>query len=288
MAKLFMGFFPDFLPMKIRWKLLLALLLASGAGVLAADVEIIAHRGASYDAPENTLESVRLGWEQKADAVEVDVFLSKDGEVVLHHDATTKKIAGVDRKVADQTFAELRQLDVGVWKGPRWKGVRIPKLDAVLATIPDGKRMFVEVKCGPEIIPALGRSFRKSGKSPDQLVVISFNYEVVKQAKAKFPQIKCFYLSSFKIDKESGEQIPSVEELVAKAKTAKLDGLNVSYKGLQSEAFFKKVKSVGMGLFTWTVNSPDVARLLAKRGIDGITTDRPAWLREKLASADSK
>ena len=76
-------------------------------GVLAADVEIIAHRGASYDAPENTLESVRLGWEQKADAVEVDVFL-KDGEVVLHHDATTKKIAGVDRKVADQTFAELR------------------------------------------------------------------------------------------------------------------------------------------------------------------------------------
>ena len=127
MAKLFMGFFPDFLPMKIRWKLLLALLLASGAGVLAADVEIIAHRGASYDAPENTLESVRLGWEQKADAVEVDVFLSKDGEVVLHHDATTKKIAGVDRKLADQTFAELRQLDVGVWKGPRWKGGAHPQ-----------------------------------------------------------------------------------------------------------------------------------------------------------------
>ena len=117
MAKLFMGFFPDFLPMKIRWKLLLVLLLANRAGVLAADVEIIAHRGASYDAPENTLESVRLGWEQKADAVEVDVFLSKDGEVVLHHDATTKKIAGVDRKVAGQPFAELRQLAVGVWKG---------------------------------------------------------------------------------------------------------------------------------------------------------------------------
>ena len=283
-----MGFFPDFLPMKIRWKLLLVLLLANRAGVLAADVEIIAHRGASYDAPENTLESVQLGWEQKADAVEVDVFLSKDGEVVLHHDATTKKIAGVDRKVADQTYAELRQLDVGAWKGSKWKGVRIPKLDAVLATIPDGKRMFVEVKCGPEIIPALGRSFRKSGKSPDQFVVISFNYEVVKQAKAKFPRIKCFYLSSFKMDKESGEQVPSVEELVAKAKTAKLDGLNVSYKGLQSEAFFKKVKSAGMGLFTWTVNSPEVARRLAKLGIDGITTDRPAWLRERLASADSE
>ena len=136
----------------------------------AADVEIIAHRGASYDAPENTLEAVRLAWSQKADAVEVDVFLSKDGEVVLHHDATTKKLAGVDRKVVDQSYAELRQLDVGAWKGDQWYGVRIPKLDDVLATIPEGKRIFVEVKCGPEIIPALAKSFRQSGKKPEQLV----------------------------------------------------------------------------------------------------------------------
>ena len=76
--------------------------------------------------------------------------------------------------------------------------------------------MFVEVKYQTGDHPGAWRSFRKSGKSPNQLVVISFNYEVVKQAKAKFPQIKCFYLSSFKIDKESGEQIPSVEELIAK------------------------------------------------------------------------
>ena len=63
---------------------------------------------------------------------------------------------------------------------------------------------------------------------------------------------------------------------------AKLDGLNVRYKGLQSEVFFEEVKAAGMGLFTWTVNSPDEAKRLAKLGIDGITTDRPAWLREKL------
>ena len=269
--------------MKTKWfRMVLAALLANGAGVLMAGVEIIAHRGASYDAPENTLESVQLGWEQKADAVEVDVFLSQDGVVVLHHDATTKKLAGVDRKVAEQTYAELRKLDVGKWKGAKWEGIRIPKLDDVLTTIPDGKRMFVEVKCGPEIIPALAKAFRKSGKKPDQLVVISFNYEVVKQAKAKFPEIKCFFLSSFKVEKESGEQKPTVEELIAKAKVAKLDGLNVSYKGLQSEVFFEEVKGAGMGLFTWTVNSPDEAKRLAKLGIDGITTDRPAWLREKL------
>ena len=73
-----------------------------------------------------------------------------------------------------------------------------------------------------------------------------------------------------------------MEELIAKAKAAKLDGLNVSYKGLQSKAFFSKVKAAGMGLFTWTVNSPDEAKRLAKLGIQGITTDRPGWLREQM------
>ena len=110
--------------------------------VVAVDVEIIAHRGASHDAPENTLESVKLGWVQGADAVEVDVYLSKDGYIVLHHDGSTKKLAGVDRKVVDQTLAELQQLDVGSWKGDKWKDVRIPKLADVLSTIPEGRRLF--------------------------------------------------------------------------------------------------------------------------------------------------
>ena len=83
----------------------------------ATDVEIIAHRGASYDAPENTLESVNLGWAQGADAVEVDVYLSKDGHIVVHHDPDTKKLTGVDRKVEAPTLAELRHLDVGARKG---------------------------------------------------------------------------------------------------------------------------------------------------------------------------
>ena len=248
----------------------------------AADVEIIAHRGASYDAPENTLESVRLGWEQGADAVEVDVYLSRDDHIVVHHDDTTKKLAGVDRKVVEQTLAELRQFDVGSWKGARWMGVRIPKLDDVLATIPEGRRLFVEVKCGPEIVPDLAKAFKRSGKAPEQLVVISFNYEVVKQAKARFPKIPCFYLSSFEQDKETGKPKPSAEELIAKAKAAKLDGLNVSYKGLAYESFIKKVQAAGLELFTWTVNSPPEARRLARLGINGITTDRPGWLRQRM------
>ena len=248
----------------------------------AGGVEIIAHRGASHDAPENTLESVKLGWVQGADAVEVDVYLSKDGHIVVHHDSDTKKLAGVDRKVVDQTLAELRQLDVGSWKGAKWKDVRIPKLDDVLATIPEGRRMFVEVKCGPEIVPGLAKAFKRSGKASEQLVVISFDYEVVKQAKARLPKIACFYLSSFEKDKKTGRLKPSAEELIAMAKLAKLEGINVNYKGLANEVFIEKVHAAGLELFTWTVNSPTEARRLAKLGIRGITTDRPAWLRDQI------
>ena len=82
---------------------------------------------------------------------------------------------------------------------------------------------------------------------------------------------------------KTDNRLLSAEELIAKAKAAKLDGLNVSYKGLAYEPFIKKVQAAGLELFTWTVNSPDVASRLAKLGINGITTDRPAWLRRELS-----
>src|SRR5262245_4724666 len=98
----------------------------------APKVEIVAHRGASYDAPENTLASLKLAWEQKADASEFDVFLSKDGKIVVIHDADTKRTAGVDKKVVSQTLDELRALDVGSWKNAKFKGEKIPTLDEML------------------------------------------------------------------------------------------------------------------------------------------------------------
>src|SRR3954466_12398745 len=98
-------------------------------------MEIIGHRGASYDAPENTLSAVNLAWQQGADAVEVDVHLSRDGRVIVIHDDNTRKTAGLKRKVCDQTWSELQKLDAGKWKGANWKGERIPDLEQVLVTV---------------------------------------------------------------------------------------------------------------------------------------------------------
>ena len=257
-----------------------ALLLVNSVGVLAADVEIIAHRGASYDAPENTLESVKLGWEQKADAVEVDVFLSKDGQVVLHHDATTKKLAGVDRKVAEQTYAELRKLDVGAWKGAKWKGIRIPKLDAVLATIPDGKRMFVEVKCGPEIVGPLKKILESRRVAPASVMVISFDAGVIRRFKKEMPGFAACWITGYK--KRGGQLKPDIEQVLTTLADTGADGLDCNaHEGLDRK-FTDRLRGAGHQFHVWTVNDPSTARRFIELGVQSITTNRPGWLREQL------
>src|SRR4051812_19201695 len=112
-------------------------------------VQIIAHRGASHDAPENTLAAVRLAWAQHADAVEVDVHLTRDWRLAVIHDPDTRRTGDEVCVVADSTLAELQRLDVGQWKDPRFAGERIPTLEDVFGSVPDGKRTFVELKSGP-------------------------------------------------------------------------------------------------------------------------------------------
>ena len=260
---------------------LLILLVGSGTGW---GVEIIAHRGASYDAPENTLAAVKLGWQQAKDGVEIDIHLSRDAKIVVIHDYDTKRIAGVDRKVADQTLSELRALDAGKWKGKPWTGEKIPRLEEVLSTIPDGKRLFIEIKCGSEILPELKRLIEASHKRPDQLVIIAFSYEVAKRAKAALHAIQVYWLYDWKKDQDTGAEF-TPDDVIAKGTAAGVDGIDVSFKGPVDAAFVRKAKSAGLKVYIWTVDDPDAARELAAAGVDGITTNRPAWLHEKLDTA---
>ncbi|HET6422674.1 MAG TPA: glycerophosphodiester phosphodiesterase [Planctomycetaceae bacterium] len=249
-------------------------------------VEIVAHRGASHDAPENTLAAIRLGWEQHADAVEFDVYLSKDGQIVLIHDADTERVAGIKRKVVDQTTEELRQLDVGKWKHDQYAGEKIPLLSEALTTIPAGKRVFIEVKCGPEIVPELQRQLAKAKRPVAETAIISFNKEVIAECKKTVPQCKAYWLASIKRDKKTGEWNHTVESLIATAKELHADGLDLSACDLIDRDFGDKVKSSGLELLVWTVNDVKVARQMIAAGVQGITTDRPQWLRQELARAE--
>lgn len=244
-------------------------------------VEIIGHRGASADAPENTLTSMKLAWEQGADAIELDLWLSKDGKLIVFHDTTTKRFDGKTRKISDFTWAETQQLDVGEWKSAQFKGERIPTLESILKTIPKGRRAVLEIKCGPEILPEFSRVLRESGRAPEQLAIISFNFDALKESKKLLPKIDHYLLLDYKKNPKTGK-FPELASSIARAKSAGFDGLDLQYQWPITKSFVAEVKSAGLKLVVWTVDDPVIARRLSDAGVDGITTNRPKWLREQL------
>jgi glycerophosphoryl diester phosphodiesterase len=166
------------------------ILLAFFTSGLTAQQTFIAHRGASYLAPENTIAAANLAWELGADAVEVDVFLSLDNRVMVIHDKDTKRTAAGKKNMAikDTPSLVLRELDVGSWKDPKFRGEKIPFIPEIIATVPAGKFLVIEIKVGSEILPHLKREIDRSGKL-DQMVFISFGWETILDTKKMFPKI---------------------------------------------------------------------------------------------------
>ncbi len=247
-------------------------------------VEIIAHRGASADAPENTLPAMKLAWEQAADAIELDLWLSKDGKLVVFHDADTKRFEGQARPISSLTLAEVRQLDVGAWKGPQFKGETVPALESILATIPPGRRAVLELKCGPEILPELRRVLGRVARAPKELAIISFNLAALKESKVLFPEIAHYLLSGYEKDKATG-RYPELEPLIRTCREAGFEGLNLHFDWPIDRSFAARVHSAGLKLLVWTVDDAAVARRLAEAGVDAITTNRPQWLRQQLSAS---
>lgn len=236
---------------------------------------VVAHRGASHDAPENTLPAFELAWKQGADAIEGDFLLTKDNHIVCIHDVSTKRLAERNLVVRRATLNELRDLDVGSWKHEKYKGTKIPTITEVFATIPDGKKIFVEVKCGPEIIPYLAKEIGKSKLKTEQVVLICFSQEVIKAFKKAMPMHKAYWLSGFKKDRD-GVWKPSSKSVIAILKDSKADGLD-SQRSIPN-AISKSILDAGFEWHAWTINDVSTAKQLAERGIYSLTTDRPKLL----------
>ena len=258
--------------------------------VALAVVQIIAHRGASHDAPENTLAAVRLAWVQDADAVEVDVHLTRDGRLAVIHDPDTRRTGGAALVVADATLAELQRLDVGRWKDARFAGEKIPALEDVFALVPDGKRIFVELKSGPESVPALARAVKNAREvqpvplRAEQIVLIAFDLATAVAAKRALPAHEVCWIA------EAGAAAPhpTVAEIARGAHAAGLDGIDLDAAwplDVQSVQRVQQTRAGAFQVYVWTVDDAPHARRLASAGVNGLTTNRPGWLRAQLASA---
>lgn len=245
--------------------------------------QIIAHRGESFDAPENTLASIILAWDRGAEAVEIDVHLSKDNKVVVIHDPNTKRVGGRNKKVSKQTLAELKELDIGTWKSEEWKDEKIPTLKEVLSTVPSDGKIIIEIKSSKEILQFIKSDIAESELKNNQVEFISFGYSTIVETKKMFPQNNCLYLVDLDYTWYTRLVSPSAEKIIAKAKEGNLDGINVWAGKLLTKQFVEKVKTANLLLYTWTVNNPQQAKQLIKWQIDGITTDKAQWLKNKIS-----
>lgn len=235
-----------------------------------SQVEIIGHRGASWLAPENTVASAKLAWEKGADAVECDIWLSKDNRIICSHDGNTKRTTGQDFKISETSSKVLRKLDAGSFKDVKYNGEKIPFLEEIIKTVPAGKELVVEVKCGSEVLPYLEKVIRKYEKNR-QFVFIGFDFMTITDAKKAFPDKKCYWLcSNAELLEKTFDSVPG----------AGLDGVSLGF-AIISEDVMKKAKGMNLEVFSWTVDDPAEAKRLISLGIRGITTNRPGWLEEQ-------
>jgi glycerophosphoryl diester phosphodiesterase len=245
-------------------------------------IEIIAHRGSSYIAAENTLAAFALAWEEGADAIEGDFRLTRDGRIVAVHDKDLHRVAGNGSCVADLTLSELRQLDVGRWKHPRFAGQRAPTLEEVLAARPAGKRVYVEIKCGMEIVAPLVSLLARHHDDALTVVPISFSLDVLSALGRSLPHCKTYGVFELKADESTRRLRPTADELIDVARRAGLDGVDLDARGPIDKTLVDALIAAGLDVCVWTVDDPRRARELAAAGVRGITTNRPGWLRNEL------
>lgn len=241
---------------------------------------IIAHRGASAYAPENTLAAFELALRQSADAIELDAKLSADGKVVIYHDQTTDRTTATSGRVKDFTLAELRRLDAGSHFDVAFKGEPIPTLEEVFDLV--GHRTFINIELTnygsptdtlPEKVAALVQRHRLSKR----VLFSSFNPLALIRVRRKLPETPIGLLA-----------LPGRAGVWARSFLGRLLG----YQSLHPAACDVNLALVesahrrGQKVFVWTVNQAEQMRQLFDMGVDGIFTDDPILAQQVLAVAN--
>jgi glycerophosphoryl diester phosphodiesterase len=231
-------------------------------------VLVIAHRGASAAAPENTLAAFRLGADMHADFVELDVQETADGEVVVIHDSDLMKVGGSPLKIWEAPASALRAVDIGSRKGSQFASERVPTLAEVFAACKGRVGVVVELK-------TYGHSQRLEER-------------VVELVEAAGVQSETVFMSlDHGMARRMKELRPSwrVGVLAAKA-MGDLTSLHADFLAVQASiatrAFVRRAHEAGQDVYVWTVNDPDWMFATMANGVDGVITDRPDVAREVI------
>jgi glycerophosphoryl diester phosphodiesterase len=231
------------------------------------------HRGASFDAPENTLAAFMLAQEQGADGVELDAQRCASGEVVVLHDESLGRTTGFAGLVTETPYSMIRVLDAGARKAEPYRGERVPLLAEVLEAFP--LLVNVELKCEraddrgltAEVVRVI-----RDARAQDRVLLSSFNPLCLLRARAAAPEILRALLF------ESEQEWPLRSALLAPALgVAALHPEHV----LATTGRVARWRRRGYSVACWTVDDPDRAAALAESGVSGLITNRPALLRAR-------
>lgn len=242
----------------------------------------ISHRGESFDAPENTCEAFWLSAVRHTDGMECDIHLTADKVLVTAHDFNTLRTSGVDCVIEETTFDELQKLDVAYTK-ESYRNVRIPRFADTLQYLAGNREYYVEIKADDEaVIHAMIKELDAAGIDPAQVTMISFHANMVKRFKELYPERKSLFLTSFKVSQD-GTWTPTAEQLIEQLKDLKADGVDIHCNTTFINAdYVQKVHDAGFDFAIWTVDDPNLAKHFMGLGVDAITSNRAAYLRNKL------
>lgn len=250
----------------------------------------VAHRGGAALAPENTLAAFRRALSLSVDAIELDVQMSRDGHVIVFHDATVERLTDGQGNLLDLDLADLQALDAaahfsGGWSQPQ----RIPTLREVLDLAQHGSiRVFIEIKSGkrkdtsiryPGIAEAVVREVLAAGML-DHVMIMSFDWAILPHLKELAPGVQTGALVSNAVWQPQATE--ALSTLVAQVKSLRCEWIHMNYKLFTPEmpGFFH---ANGLQLGVWIVNDAAGLQRLAQTGVDSLTTDRPDLFASAIA-----
>jgi glycerophosphoryl diester phosphodiesterase len=232
-------------------------------------VLVVGHRGFSGVAPENTVASFKKAMEIGVDMIELDVHLSKDGQVVVIHDDTLNRTTNGKGKVVSDTLNELKQLDAGSWFSSEFSGEKIPTLREVLELTRGRTTLNIELKKGDSgpytIVDLADRALEEVEKAAmlNQVLFASFDSSAIESIREKNPRIPVALIYS-KSWSSPQEIIGGRPILVLSCRGTVLTETNVS-----------KARQQGIKVLVWTLNTEEHMEHFLNMGVDGIITNHP-------------
>jgi glycerophosphoryl diester phosphodiesterase len=243
----------------------------------------IAHRGASAYEPENTLRAFERAIEMGATMLELDVYRTRDGHVVVSHDADLSRVAQTSGRIQAMTLAEVKAVDVG-------KGEHIPTLDEVIDQVRGRAQLYIELK-GQRTPEPVVRTLHAMGFT-DSAVVGSFHPWLPQKAKFLAPTLRTSVLIGREhVPPAGASRLPFVEWALA----VEADYVHLCWEGaspaphqLLTPALLKMIRAAGLGIVLWHEERPEELRELVKLDVDGVCTNTPDVLAEILEEQEHK